>query len=57
MLIHFFQIELLESIGKAPTNIFQIPENGSINQFYDNATRLGLFQTSEFISPLPQNVS
>ncbi|QOY40254.1 Uncharacterized protein with WD40 repeat [Cryptosporidium parvum] len=48
-------IELLESIGKAPSNIFQIPENGSINQFYDNATRIGVFQTSEFISPLPQN--
>ncbi|OII75236.1 uncharacterized protein cubi_03715 [Cryptosporidium ubiquitum] len=48
-------IELLESIGKAPTNIFQIPENGSINQFYDNATRLGVFQAAEFINPLPQN--
>ncbi|KAJ1605274.1 putative signal peptide-containing protein [Cryptosporidium canis] len=48
-------IELLESIAKAPTDIFQIPENGSINQFYDNATRLGVFQASEFINPLPQN--
>ncbi|KAK9171183.1 hypothetical protein CmeUKMEL1_07625 [Cryptosporidium meleagridis] len=48
-------IEFLESIAKAPSNIFQIPENGSINQFYDNTTRIGVFQTSEFISPLPQN--
>ncbi|KAJ1614711.1 putative signal peptide-containing protein [Cryptosporidium canis] len=48
-------IELLESIAKAPTDIFQIPENGSISQFYDNATRLGVFQASEFINPLPQN--
>ncbi|KAF7458825.1 hypothetical protein HWI79_672 [Cryptosporidium felis] len=50
-------IEFLESMAKAPSNIFQIPENGSINQFYDNTTKLGVFQSAEFISPQPQNVS
>ncbi|KAH8741263.1 hypothetical protein FG386_000170 [Cryptosporidium ryanae] len=43
-------------MAKAPTNVFQIPENGSITSFVDNATNLALFQNAEFLDPLPQNV-